>query len=121
MNQLCQFCGVENRSGYRVRQCCEEGHRVDSRTLHREQTPFSAAEFLARVQVLAVEAQELLAEGSTYVEPAPEVGCALGALAAASNVLNMLRECGEPEGWVPIARCQECGGTAQHAMGCSHD
>lgn len=120
----CELCGrplPADRVRYRVRQCCPEGNRRDQQTLTREQTPFTAAEFLARVEVLAVSAHELLAEASTHVQPSSEVGCALGALAAASNVLHMLHACGEPEGWTPIAPCDECGGAGQHRLGCSRD
>jgi hypothetical protein len=120
----CDFCGVplpDDRTRYRVRQCCQRGHDRDERTVQRGASGFTAAEFVQRVTVLSLEADELLAEASTYVEPAPEVGCALGALAAAAKVLTMLRECGEPSDWKAIAPCDECGGTVQHRLGCSRD
>lgn len=123
--ETCEFCGrrlPDDRVRHRIRQCCQTGHDRDERQAAWEASGgFTAAEFVARIALLSNEADELLADASQHVEPAPEVGCALGALAAAAKVLTMLRECGEPEGWVPILPCEECRGFGQHKLGCSRD
>lgn len=80
-----------------------------------------ARDFLLRVTELSEDASQLLAEAVDGAEPSPNVALALGSLAAACRVLEMIASCGEPDGWVEVNPCEECGGTTQHKLGCSYD
>lgn len=78
-------------------------------------------DFLSEVSKLAWRSRELMNRVARTVEPTPDLGCALGAMAAACNILDMLSTMGIPDGWQEIPPCPECNDTNQHRIGCSHD